>query len=101
MVRWAPIDDGRGPRPVPKFVRVDLFVAIGEALPFALYHHTGSKNYNIRTRALAKRKGWLLNQYGLFDRKTGKRLPGTSDFRTEKDITDFLGVTYRGPTDRE
>lgn len=92
IVRWAPIDDGRGARrPTPKFFRIDLLLVVGGELPFALFHYTGPKSYNIRTRAYAKRKGFMLNQYGLSNRKTGERAPGAKNLKTESDIQDFLG----------
>ena len=89
-------DDGK-----KKHYRTDIFLTTVTELPFAMFHYTGSRQYNIRTRAYAKRKGWLLNQYGIFNARTGHRLPGTSGIRTEKDLAEFLGVTYRLPTDRE
>lgn len=102
VVRWAPIDDGRSARrPTPKFFRIDLILVIGDELPFALFHYTGSTQYNIRTRAYAKRKGFMLNQYGLWSRSTGKRVPGTENIKTESDIAKLLGITARDPTDRE
>jgi len=81
--------------------RTDLFVAPASEKPFALFHFTGSKGYNIRTRALAKRRGWLLNQYGLFDARTGQRVRGTSAVRTERELARFLGVSYRPPWVRD
>lgn len=101
IVRWASADGDAGVgRTRPRFLRVDLFLVEGSELPFALYHYTGPRMYNIRIRALAKRKGWLLNQYGLFDAKTMARLPGTEGLKTEQDIMKFLGVTNRAPTER-
>jgi DNA polymerase/3'-5' exonuclease PolX len=81
--------------------RVDLFLATAEERPYALFHFTGSFKYNIRTRAYAKRKGWLLNQYGLFQAATSQRVRGTAAIRTERDLAKFLGVSFRAPTDRE
>ncbi len=82
---------------------VDLFLATRGELPFALFHYTGSARYNIRTRAHAKRQGWLLNQYGLFSAKTRRplRARGRAAIRTERDLARFLGVTYRRPGDRD
>lgn len=89
----------------PKHYRVDLFFTTTKELPYALFHYTGSKAYNIRTRAHAKRKGWRLNQYGLFDAASSgqKAVPvtGTSSIKSEKDLAKFIGVTYREPTNRE
>ncbi len=77
-------------------IPVDIFVTGPEEKPFALYHYTGSKRYNIRTRKKAKDAGYRLNQYGLFvnDRKS----PG---LRSERDIARRIGVRYRTPADRE
>lgn len=77
--------------------RVDIFLATRAEKPFALFHYTGSKDYNIRTRAQAKKRGWLLNQYGLYDKKNGKKIRG---IKTERDITRELGISYRAPTER-
>jgi len=84
-----------------KHYRADFFVATPEEAPFALYHLTGSRRYNIRIRAYAKRKGWLLNQYGLFSQATGRRVPGSSRIRSEAELISFLGVTPREPHDRK
>lgn len=82
------------------YYTIDLFhVAPGE-LPFALFHYTGNKAFNIRTRAHAKRQGMLLNQYGLF-KITGKKLIPVNGLTCERDIFDYLGITYRLPKDRK
>jgi len=81
--------------------RVDFFLATHEEKPYALFHHTGSMMYNIRIRAHAKAKGWLLNQYGLFDQKNRRKLRGTGSLHTEADLARFLGVTYRPPENRQ
>lgn len=92
---------GLTPGQATKHFRVDIFLALTADKPYALFHYTGSRTYNLRTRALAKKKGWLLNQYGLFDRKTRKRVPGTEKIKTEKDLAEFLGVRYRTPEERD
>ena len=45
---------------------IDIFICVKSELPYMLFHYTGDKYYNIRTRAYAKKKGFLLNQYGLW-----------------------------------
>ena len=45
---------------------IDLFFIKKKELPYMMFHYMGPRSYNIRTRAYAKRKGWLLNQYGLW-----------------------------------
>ncbi len=84
-----------------KHYRVDLFLTTAKELPYALFHFTGNKRYNIRTRALAKKKGWRLNQYGLYDAITGQPVRGSTEIRTEQELAKFLGVSYREPTNRE
>jgi len=88
------------PRGRTKHFRADLFITTPETLPFALFHHTGSSDYTIRVRAHAKRAGLKLNQYGIFDRVTGRRARGSATIKTEADLARFLGVTVRPPEDR-
>jgi DNA polymerase (family 10) len=92
--------EGRGRGGKAQNYRTDLFIATAAEKPYALYHFTGSREYNVRTRAHAKRSGWLLNQYGLFDAATGRRVRGAAAIRTERDLARFLGVTYRPPRAR-
>lgn len=84
----------------PRHYRLDLFAATAAEEPFALYHYTGSREYNIRTRALAKKKGWRLNQYGLFRVADGRPVAGAARIRTEADLAAFLGVSWREPSRR-
>jgi len=79
-------------------IRVDLFTCKSSELPYAMFHYTGNKDYNIRTRAHAKRMGYLLNQYGLF--KNGVKLRLTN-VKTERDLAHILGLTFRKPSDRK
>ena len=79
--------------------KIDLFLAKKKELPYMLFHYIGPKSYNIRTRAYAKRKGWLLNQYGLwYSNNSNKRV---KNFTTEKKLVQFLGLTYRKPNNRK
>ena len=77
-------------------VTLDIFATAARELPFALFHWTGPAAYNVRTRALARRRGWRLNQYGLFD-AAGRRVGRA---RTERDVARLLGVSWRRPEDR-
>lgn len=74
---------------------IDVFLFTRKELPYALFQYNSSKAYNIRIRAYAKRKGYILNQYGIFRANTGRRAYGTSAIKKEKDIAKFLGVTWR------
>jgi DNA polymerase/3'-5' exonuclease PolX len=76
-------------------VRVDLFHAEYDELPTALLHFTGSPQFNIRTRKIAKDRGYKLNQYGLF--KGNKKI----EVKDERDILKKLDISYKEPKDRE
>ena len=57
---------------------------------------TGSKTFNVELRYTAKKKGYTLNQHGLFKRDTGERIP----VFTEKEILAFLGKNWIPPEKR-
>lgn len=84
-----------------KHYRLDLFAATRREEPFALFHYTGPRSYNIRTRAHAKRRGWRLNQYGLYRAASGRPIAGAGAIATEADLAARLGVRWRAPPDRE
>ena len=86
--------------PINSKKKVDFFLVLRSERAFALYHYTGSKQYNIRIRAYAKKLGYKMNQYGIFNRKTNKILPICKKIKTEKQLAKFLGITYRLPQDR-
>ena len=73
----------------------DLRVVPAESFGAALAYFTGSKAHNVALRAIARRKGWKLNEYGLF-RGTG-RLAGAS----EEEIYAALGLSFVPPELRE
>jgi DNA polymerase/3'-5' exonuclease PolX len=85
---------------------IDIFICLQKELPYMLFHYTGSKQYNIRTRAYAKKKGMLLNQYGLFLRSNNRNSrnnqlnPATKKIKSEKDLVKFLGISHRHPRNR-
>lgn len=76
-----------------KGVKVELYYATKENWGAMLMSYTGPSGYNIGLRIIAKEKGLLLNQYGLYKRPTKKRIAG----RTEKSIYQALGKHYRTP----
>lgn len=78
-------------------IKIDLFKVERENEPFALLHHTGSKNFNIRVRAHAKKKGYILNQYNLTRLSDGKIIKG---LKSERDILEYIGITYKKPEER-
>jgi DNA polymerase (family X) len=78
-------------------LQVDLRVVPEEAWGAAMIYFTGSKPHNIRIREMAVRAGLKLNEYGLFDAKSGDLLAA----ETEEDVYDRLGMAYIEPTLRE
>ena len=79
--------------------KIDLYYTNRADKGYAMLHFTGPKSYNIRIRAYAKKKGWKLNQYGLFDVNTGKQV--VYELKTEREIVSYLGVTYYLPSERK
>ena len=80
--------------------KVDFKVIPEESWVFGVLHYTGSASSNISLRAAASRKGWKLNEYGLYYKETGKPVRSLNTFVTEKDIFDILGEKYKAPQDR-
>lgn len=78
-------------------VQVDTRVIKKEEYGAALLYFTGSKEHNILLRSLSIDKGWKLNEYGLLETKTGRRLAG----KTEKEVYLKLGLEYIPPELRE
>jgi len=76
---------------------IDIFICVKSELPYMLFHYTGDKHYNIRTRAYAKKKGFLLNQYGLWNISNKKKV---LNINSEKDLISFLQISYREPKKR-
>ncbi len=89
----------------------DIRVVPEESFGAAINYFTGSKDHNIALREIAIRKGWKLNEYGLFqgaDRRghEGKHGPTrTKDImiagRTEEELYEKLGLRYIEPEMRE
>lgn len=81
----------------PQKVQVDIRLVHDFEFGAASLYFTGSKEHNIRLRLMAKEKGWKLNEYGLFESDTDKRIAG----RTEAEIYKKLGMDYIPPELRE
>jgi DNA polymerase (family 10) len=78
-------------------LQVDLRVVEEKSYGAALQYFTGSKDHNVTLRNLAIRKGYKLNEYGLFDKKTEKFIAG----KTEEEIYKKIGFPYIEPELRE
>jgi DNA polymerase (family X) len=79
-----------------KNMQADIRVVEVDEYGSALLYFTGSKEHNIQLRSMAKRKGWKINEYGVFDMVTGKRLAG----ETEEGIYKLFGLSYIPPEKR-
>lgn len=76
-------------------VHVDFRFCTPENYGAMLIYFTGSKEFNINVRARAKKRGWVLNEYGLFDADE-TLIAG----KTEKEVFDALGLEYVEPRNR-
>jgi DNA polymerase (family 10) len=78
-------------------LQVDLRVIKNESFGAALQYFTGSKEHNVKMRSIAIKKGFKLNEYGLFSKKTNKYVIG----KNEEEIYNKLGLDYIEPELRE
>lgn len=77
--------------------QVDLRLVNEEEWGAAMLYFTGSKEHNIVLRTLAKKKGYKINEYGVFRLKYNKRIAGKS----ELEIYKLFGFSYIPPEMRE
>jgi DNA polymerase (family 10) len=78
-------------------IQVDLRVVKPESYGAALQYFTGSKEHNVVLRGIAIKKGFKLSEYGVFDKKTGDYIAGSS----EKKVYNKLGLPFIEPEMRE
>ena len=78
-------------------LEVDVRVLQDKEYGSALQYFTGNREHNIVLRNLALRKGYTLNEYGLFKLKGKKLVAG----KTEKEIYSKLGLQLMPPEMRE
>lgn len=81
IVRWS-----------KKLIRLDVIHTTPQSYVFALLYFTGSRQNNIQMRAVAKSKGYKLDQYGLWKGNTLVK-----NINTEKDIYNKLDISYKPP----
>ena len=90
----------RGPTKTTVLLRIgincDLRVVGTESFGAAMQYFVGNKDHNVKVREIAIKKGYKLNEYGLFDRK-GKSIAAAD----EKDVYAKLGMQYMPPEMRE
>jgi DNA polymerase (family 10) len=79
-----------------KYLKIDVFVSNTAQQHAMLLYATGSKNFNIKMRSIARRQGYLLNQMGLFKIESDKSV----SIKSEKDIFKKLNIFYVEPQNR-
>jgi DNA polymerase/3'-5' exonuclease PolX len=75
-------------------IQIEFYTTTPECYGAAMLHSTGSAQFNESLRALAKRKGFKLNQYGLFQNEK------SSGFMSEAMILAKLGFKWIPPEER-
>lgn len=78
-------------------LQADLRVVEPKSWGAALQYFTGSKAHNLRLRDLAAGRGWKLDEHGLFDEQTGRRIAGDD----EADLYRALDLDFIPPELRE
>src|SRR5208337_3614794 len=76
-------------------LQVDVRLLDRESYGAALQYFTGSKEHNVALRERAKKRGWKLSEYGLFEAET------IIASRTEEEIYQKLGLQWVPPELRE
>lgn len=87
--------DTKGSVRVEECVQVDLRVVSQDEFGSALQYFTGSKEHNIHLREIAKKKGFKISEYGIF--QGDKKVGGTF----EDEIYKMLGMDWIPPELRE
>ena len=77
----------------------DIRVVPEESFGAAAQYFTGSKDHNIELRKIAIKKGYKLNEYGIFKIKSQKSK--IKSFENEKDVYKLLGLQWIPPEIRE
>jgi len=78
-------------------LQVDLRVVDRESYGAALQYFTGSKEHNVQIRKMGVEMGLKVNEYGVFERATEKRVAG----ETEAGVYGSLGLAFIPPELRE
>ena len=76
--------------------QVELYYTTEQEWGATLLAYSSKKGSEIGLRIIAMKRGFKLNNHGLFSRKTGKRIAG----KTEREIYSALGRPYKEPWER-
>ena len=77
--------------------QVDLRVIARESWGAALQYFTGSRDHNIAVRKRAIERGLKINEYGVFERESGKMVAADN----EEKVYRAMGMSYVPPEARE
>jgi DNA polymerase beta len=83
-----------------KHRRLDLLLTPSEEWPFAILYFTGSDRFNVAMRAHAQEQGFTMNEHTLQPLTAAARARELPQFKTERDIFNFLGLRYIKPEER-
>ena len=88
--------------PSNKVRRIDIRFIPYSSLASAMLYFTGSGEFNKNMRTFAIKKGYKLNEYGIYDIDKSKDTPTETrlDTSSEKDIFAILNLKYIEPRDR-
>jgi DNA polymerase/3'-5' exonuclease PolX len=81
-----------------KYYQMDMIFALNKELPWYLLYFGSNKDFSKKIRLYASKKGYKLNEYGLFNKITGKKINFTP--LKEEDIFNFLKIKYIKPENR-
>ena len=69
------------------------------SLPAAQLYFTGSGEFNKNMRTFALKKGYTINEYGIYKLTDSKEKGHKYQVRSEEDIFKVLGLNIRRPKD--
>lgn len=78
-------------------IQVDIRAVETKSYGAALQYFTGSKEHNVALRQISIDMGFKLNEYGLFERASGRMVAG----KTEEEVYGALGLPLIPPELRE
>ncbi|OGS26502.1 MAG: hypothetical protein A2297_01965 [Elusimicrobia bacterium RIFOXYB2_FULL_48_7] len=79
-------------------IQIDLRAVHPESYGAALQYFTGSKNHNVAIREIAVKKGYTINEYGVYSLKNKTTsIAG----KTEAEVYNSIGLQYIPPEIRE
>jgi len=81
-----------------KIHQMDVVFISEKQLPWYLLYFGSSRDFSKKIRLIASKKGYKLNEKGLFDKINGKRINFNPD--KEEEIFDFLELEYILPQNR-